>query len=143
MGREVKRVPVDFDWSLREMWPGNLIDLCGVMGTDCEKCHHFARLAGLPLNKCDCPDIARVPAGDGYQIWETVSEGSPITPVFATPEELATWCVENDTGEYGLAGPGPRPSYEDWLEFIQVTKWVPSGHITGGELINCIVRLEE
>lgn len=28
------------------------------------------------------------PAGEGWQVWETVSEGSPITPVFATSEEL-------------------------------------------------------
>lgn len=28
------------------------------------------------------------PAGDGWQLWETVSEGSPVTPVFATADEL-------------------------------------------------------
>lgn len=28
------------------------------------------------------------PAGEGWQVWETVSEGSPITPVFPTSEEL-------------------------------------------------------
>ncbi len=31
------------------------------------------------------------PAGDWWQLWETVSEGSPITPAFATPEELIDW----------------------------------------------------
>lgn len=31
------------------------------------------------------------PTGDGWQLWETVSEGSPISPVFATADELATW----------------------------------------------------
>jgi hypothetical protein len=40
------------------------------------------------------------PSGDGYQLWETVSEGSPISPVFATPEELADWLAipENQKG---------------------------------------------
>jgi hypothetical protein len=28
------------------------------------------------------------PEGEGWQLWETVSEGSPITPVFPTPEGL-------------------------------------------------------
>lgn len=28
------------------------------------------------------------PAGDGWQLWETVTEGSPITPVFASADEL-------------------------------------------------------
>lgn len=35
------------------------------------------------------------PTGPGYQLWETVSEGSPISPVFATPEELARWVSDN------------------------------------------------
>lgn len=32
------------------------------------------------------------PSGPGYQVWETVSEGSPMTPVFADPKELAQYC---------------------------------------------------
>ena len=35
------------------------------------------------------------PRGRGWQLWETVSEGSPISPVFRTPEDLAHWCVDN------------------------------------------------
>jgi len=31
------------------------------------------------------------PTGAGYQLWQTVSEGGPVSPVFATPEELADW----------------------------------------------------
>lgn len=37
------------------------------------------------------------PAGAGYQLWETCSEGSPVSPVFASAEELADWCAENAT----------------------------------------------
>ncbi len=37
------------------------------------------------------------PAGEGYQLWETVSEGSPISPVMADPRELANWCADNAT----------------------------------------------
>jgi len=44
---------------------------------------------------------------------------SPITPVFATPEDLAQWCVKNDNGRYGLAGPGSRPDYDGWMSFIE------------------------
>jgi hypothetical protein len=29
------------------------------------------------------------PVGDGWQVWETVSEGSPVTPVFRSPDMLA------------------------------------------------------
>lgn len=57
------------------------------------------------------------PAGDGWQIWETVSEGSPLSPVFATPEELAahmagtTWGADKGT------------PYETWLTFIRGPGW--------------------
>jgi hypothetical protein len=35
------------------------------------------------------------PEGDGYQLWETTSEGSPISPVFATLDELCTYAADN------------------------------------------------
>lgn len=37
------------------------------------------------------------PKGDGYQLWETTSEGSPISPVFKTLDELCEWAAENAT----------------------------------------------
>ena len=37
------------------------------------------------------------PKGDGYQLWETTSEGSPISPVFATLDELCKWAEGNAT----------------------------------------------
>lgn len=33
------------------------------------------------------------PTGPGYQVWETVSEGSPISPVFDRPAALIGWLV--------------------------------------------------
>jgi len=38
------------------------------------------------------------PAGDGWQLWETVSDGSPISPVFGTDEGLAAWMAGPDRG---------------------------------------------
>jgi hypothetical protein len=35
------------------------------------------------------------PCGDGFQLWETCSEGSPISPVFDSAESLADWCANN------------------------------------------------
>jgi hypothetical protein len=60
------------------------------------------------------------PTGPGYQIWETVSEGSPISPVFETPEELARYMAANNQGiDKGTA-------YETWLAFIMGPGWAPS-----------------
>lgn len=60
------------------------------------------------------------PSGDGYQIWETVSEGSPISPVFATPEVLARHMAGTKWG----ADDGTP--YEVWLKFIRGPGWAPS-----------------
>lgn len=61
------------------------------------------------------------PEGPGYQIWQTVSEGGPISPVFATPEELARWM---STPGNGWNDKGT--TYETWLKFIIGPGWAPS-----------------
>lgn len=33
------------------------------------------------------------PEGEGWQLWETVSEGSPISPVFEDSEGLVSWMI--------------------------------------------------
>jgi hypothetical protein len=40
------------------------------------------------------------PKGDGWQLWETVSEGSPISPAFATADELAVWMSDPERGRH-------------------------------------------
>jgi hypothetical protein len=39
------------------------------------------------------------PMGEGWQLWETVTEGSPVSPVFATSEELAAWMSDPERGK--------------------------------------------
>lgn len=97
---------------------------CAAEGVS-DTCEHCAGSGEAPQ-----PDEARAlrdawqqqepPAGDGYQIWETVSEGSPISPVFATPEELARHMTTTRWG----ADKGS--SYETWLNFINGPGWAPS-----------------
>ena len=41
-------------------------------------------------------------------IYETCSEGSPISPAFETPEELARWLTDNSFGSM-------TATYEQWL----------------------------
>lgn len=64
------------------------------------------------------------PAGEAYQIWETVSEGSPISPVFSNPQILAEW-MANTPRRFGEA-----ISAERWLEWITGPGWSPSGMTT-------------
>ena len=70
------------------------------------------------------------PAGDGWQMWETTSEGSPISPVFATPEELGRWLVDSEASAFGR----DTASYEQWMRMI-VAGWCMSAvSVNGGPL---------
>jgi len=61
------------------------------------------------------------PEGEAFQIWETVSEGSPVSPPFVNPEELAQWMVENDDSVT------KDTDFEGWMKFILGDGWAPSG----------------
>lgn len=75
------------------------------------------------------------PCGEGWQIWETVSEGSPISPVFETPEELAKH-MENTRW-----GADEGTSYDRWLAFIVGPGWAPSGVISDGVVLTGVQAL--
>lgn len=70
------------------------------------------------------------PSGEGWQMWETVSEGSPISPVFETAEELARWLALRRWGaDWGT-------SYEDWLSMIKGSGYACSMVWVGNETIS-------
>lgn len=58
------------------------------------------------------------PSGDGWQMWSTTSEGEPMSPVFATPEELARWLADNRASKFGST----TASYDEWLAIIKGEK---------------------
>lgn len=75
------------------------------------------------------------PEGPGWQMWETVTEGSAISPVFKTPEALATWLA--NTG--ASAGGYETATYHQWLNMINAG-WAPSA--VGGPGIGIITGVE-
>jgi len=54
------------------------------------------------------------PEGEGYQLWENVSEGSPISPVFKSLDELCEWAETNATtfAHY-------KASVAEWKEMLE------------------------
>jgi len=44
------------------------------------------------------------PEGEGWQLWETVSEGSPVSPVFATMEDFAEYLIGEGYSEKAVEG---------------------------------------
>ena len=55
-------------------------------------------------------------------MYEDTTEGTPISPAFATPEELARWLADNGASSFGSAG---RATYEQWLAVAR-GGWAPS-----------------
>jgi hypothetical protein len=96
---------------------------------ECSACKGEGHMWTSPEAKQTAEDWKETepPAGDGYQIWETVSEGSPVSPVFATPEELAAWMVANDTSTT------KDTSYDSWLKWINGPGWSFSCAVIDGE----------
>ncbi len=140
MGREVKRVPVGFDWPVGKTWWGYVIDV----SVNCQTCKctgtvPFNPGGSFPLQRRDdagnvigwwCPNCDgdgratprfEVPEGPAFQMWETTSEGSPISPAFETPEELARWLADNRASAFGRS----TATYEQWLAMIH-EGWAPS-----------------
>ena len=107
MGREIKRVALDFDWPMGETWEGFL----------------------LPEGEEKPP-----PEGEGWQVWETVSDGSPVSPVFATADDLIDYLVEG--GDYYERQKPPHqrrtPSREAAENFVSIG-WVPTGAFISGK----------
>jgi len=48
------------------------------------------------------------------QMYETCTEGTPISPVMETPEELAKWLADNKASAFGDI----TATYEEWLSTI-------------------------
>lgn len=149
MGREVKRVPIGFEWPANAVWWGYRLP-----PVPCQACHGtgwahrsitkgFRRDDGVwhTWTSVTCPVCdgegnvsprVEVPEGPGYQLWETVSEGSPLSPALATPEELALWLTEHETSACGPI----TLSYDQWLAFIQGPGWAPSMVLDGQKFIS-------
>lgn len=53
------------------------------------------------------------PSGEGWQLWETCSEGSPVSPVFETATALAEWCADNATTFASF-----KATKEQWLRMF-------------------------
>lgn len=94
----------------------------GVYGK-CKHCKGDGSLWRTPKDKvlAEAWKEKKPPKGPWYQMWETVSEGSPISPAFETVEELARWLADNRSGsvDQGI-------SYDKWLAFIRGPGWAPS-----------------
>jgi len=102
----------------------------------CEVCKGECKVIADPIQNRRSKGWRRKqpPKGEGWQVWETVSEGSPVTPVFATADELIEHlCTVGDTGNQYARARGWEdrlPSREAATRFVKGSGWVPSMVIT-------------
>lgn len=106
MGREIKRVALDFNWPIDTIWEG------------------YINKYNNNWEKFDPP------TGEGYQLWSTTTAGHPMSPVFDSPEKLATYLVDNKVSSFA----DETCTYEQWLRFIKGPGWAPSAIAIDGEL---------
>ena len=137
------------EWSVRSMGHDGLNAYrvikarCEREGIDdaCSSCAGHGSTEAYPGQRAEAEawECAEPPKGEGWQLWETVSEGSPISPVCASAEALASWMASPEY-TWGVAK-NSRLSYEAALAFVQAG-WAPTlistpetGLVTGVEYV--------
>lgn len=126
MGREVRMVPVDWEHPQDER--GNYEPLYDGYEKAVERFAKDIESMGLmeALEENDGgPRYSDYMHPEGerthYMMYEDTSEGTPISPAFATPEELAQWLADNNASAFG----NMTATYEQWLHTIK-RSWAPS-----------------
>lgn len=105
-------------WTRKQLKPGDLVpaQVNSYRGHDAINmsicCRTRAKLLGFEVlcSECDghgdiaTPELRKEideweppnpPEGPGYQLWQNVTEGGPVSPVFETKEALADWLATN------------------------------------------------
>lgn len=99
----------------------------------CTTCQGEGSVEKYPGQRAECEawfeEDHSPPTGEGWQVWETTSEGSPISPVFADREELIGFLMSDRY--YGF-GTSPTP-----LTREQAEAFVGAGSSIGSMVIAC------
>lgn len=141
MGREVRRVPADWkhpkylanglrgpEERYKPLYPGERYqprvdewdEECakwksGWRPDHCDSTEHramcYEQWAGQRPHRDDYMPNWPAEERTHYMMYEDTSEGTPISPAFATPEALAKWLADTGASAFG----GQTASYEGWL----------------------------
>jgi hypothetical protein len=142
MGREVRRVPANWQHPTNGFYASGEVRFKALFdGADFESAARDWDVESAKWARGEFPDYAgpesramtyvewngeRPDPADYMPVWsdaerthlmmyETTSEGTPISPAFATPEELARWLADNGASAFGSS----TASYEAWLKVAQ------------------------
>jgi len=94
----------------------------GIFG-DCDFCDGAGELWHTPEIKKAAEEWEPLepPTGEGFQLWEATTEGSPISPVFDSMDELCEWAEGNATtfGESTATASRWKQMLEEGMVFHQ------------------------
>ena len=119
MGREVRKVPKD--WK-HPVYTEETVDIPRKIGEYIPSLNNSYKGEATHL-----------------QMYETISEGTPISPVMETPEELAQWLFDNGASAFGFS----TATYEQWLSTIKRGWAVSAAIVNGRGLISGVEALHE
>lgn len=142
MGREVRRVPANWAHPKYERWEGRTGLKPLYEGHEYQQAHdefmeklHADGLQeaveyfeGAPDKRDYMPDWPEEQRTH-YMMYENTSEGTPISPAFSTPEELARWLADNNASAFA----DQTASYDAWLRIAR-GGYAPSAVMSGGKL---------
>ena len=144
MGREVRMVPKD--WEHPKNSDGRFKSLHDSYVADAEDFMAVANEEGLQeaIDYMGVPDaVDYMPVWDKSErthlmMYENTTEGTPISPAFETPEELARWLADNNASSFG----SHTATYEQWLNTCK-TGWAMSAVMVGGKLKSGVEAFSE
>lgn len=119
MGREVRMVtknwvhPLNDNGRLKPLLPNYNDKLAKFMDmTNNKGLQEALDYFGVAPNKDDYMPEWDDSEKNYYMMYENTSEGTPISPAFASAEELAQWLVDNNASAFARH----TAKYEDWLK---------------------------
>jgi hypothetical protein len=151
MGREVRRVPADWQHPHYEPWEGRE-GYKPLMDGDAYQADHDGFIEKLNAEGLQAaidyygqaPDLSDympcwpTEQRTHFMMYEDTTEGTPISPAFATPEGLAQWLVDNNVSSFG----GMTAPYEAWLRVAR-GGFAPSAVIEDGVMTSGVAALSD
>jgi len=116
---------------------------------DCKRYEHFAEWGGNPTDIEYFRPNWKEDEMTWIQVYETVSEGTPVTPPFQTKDELINYLIEN--GDFldqrrrkeGVSLVSCDPWTKEQAESFIHRKWAPSGILLDGKYMSGVEGLTE
>jgi len=127
-------------WSLRAGLGHDSINAWTVIGAACDRegvphqcatCDGHGTLETYEGQRAEAEawEPTEPPSGDAWQLWETVSEGSPISPVFPERDGLVAWLM-SPAYSWGISTPLTREQAEAFVG----AGWAPTMIGVGSDL---------